>query len=131
MSLKARIAYVRELDAGERISYGRHYTLRERSVVATVPLGYADGVSRRLFAEGGSVLLKGKRMPIAGTVTMDQIMVDCGPDANISIGDEVVIMGGQDGNRIGASEIAAKLGTISYEVLCSVSARVPRIYLNS
>ncbi|MCL4434735.1 MAG: alanine racemase [Actinobacteria bacterium] len=131
MSLKARVAYVRELEAGESISYGRRYTLAERSIVATVPLGYADGVSRRLFAEGGSVLLKGRRMPIAGTVTMDQIMVDCGPDADISIGDEVVIMGGQEGNRIGASEVAAKLGTISYEVLCSISARVPRIYLNS
>ncbi|MHB8262845.1 MAG: alanine racemase [Acidimicrobiales bacterium] len=131
MSLKARVAYVRELEAGERISYGRHYALKERSVVATVPLGYADGIPRRLFTEGGSVLLKGRRMPIAGTVTMDQTIVDCGPNADVSVGDEVVIIGEQEGDRIGASEVAARLGTISYEVLCGISARVPRVYLNS
>jgi alanine racemase len=128
LSLRARVAYVKEVDAGERLSYGLHYQLPVRSVVATVPLGYADGVSRRLAENGGQVLIGGRRYPIAGSVTMDQILVDCGPDADVAIGDVVVLLGRQGGETITAWEWASRTGTIAYEVVCGVSARVPRIY---
>ena len=129
MSLKARVSYVRALDAGERISYGRRYETPARTVVATVPLGYADGVTRRLFEVGGEVLVGGRRCPIAGVVTMDQLMVDCGPDADVNVGDEVVLIGSQGEAEITAWSVAELLGTISYEVLCAVGPRVPRVYI--
>jgi alanine racemase len=127
LSLKANVSHVKQLDAGERVSYGLRYELAERSVVATVPLGYADGVPRRLGETGGEVLVGGGRRPIAGTVTMDQILVDCGPGADVAIGDEVVLLGRQGSERITADEWAARLGTISYEVLCGIGPRVPRV----
>lgn len=127
LSLRARVSYVRKLGAGTRISYGRRYRLEGDSVVATVPIGYADGVPRRLFSEGGEVLLGGVRRRIAGTVTMDQLMVDCGPDAVVAPGDEVVLIGTQGVECIDADEWAERLGTISYEVLSGVGRRVPRI----
>ena len=138
LSLKARVSYVHELEEGERLSYGRHYSLNRRSIIATVPLGYADGLARGMFRPGrnvdegtnGYVLLRGERRPIAGTVTMDQTLVDCGSDTSVSVGDEVVIIGEQGDDRITASEVAAKLGTISYEVFCGISSRIPRVYLN-
>src|SRR5207302_1792703 len=94
MAVKARVAAVRQLSRGERISYGLRYRFDHDAVVATVPIGYADGVPRRLSAIGGEVLIGGTRRPIAGTVTMDQLMVDCG-DAAVEAGDEVVLIGGQ------------------------------------
>ena len=127
LSLHARVSYVKELDAGERLSYGLRYELPVRSVIATVPLGYADGVSRRLGELGGEVLVGGRRCPIAGSVTMDQILVDCGPKAEVAVGDEVVLLGEQAGERISADDWARRLGTISYEVLCGIGPRVPRI----
>lgn len=129
LALKAHISYVKELDAGERVSYGLHYRMPARSVVATVPLGYADGVPRRLSAVGGEVLIGGRRRPLAGSVTMDQVMVDCGPGADVRAGDEVVLIGRQGGEEISAWEWAQKLGTIAYEVTCAMSARLPRIYV--
>lgn len=129
MSLKARVSYVRALGAGERISYGRRYETPARTVVATVPLGYADGVTRRLFEVGGEVLVGGRRCPVAGVVTMDQLMVDCGPDADVHVGDEVVLIGAQGEAEITAWSVAELLGTISYEVLCAVGPRVPRVYI--
>jgi alanine racemase len=101
-------------------------------VVATVPLGYADGVSRALSATGGEVLVGGRRRPISGTVTMDQILVDCGPttaDDAVSVGDEVVLIGRQGDEVITAWDWANRTGTIAYEVVCGVSGRVPRTYL--
>jgi alanine racemase len=132
MSLKARVTLVKELAAGERPSYGRRRALGEDSVVATVPIGYADGVPRAWFEKGGSVLIGGESRQLAGTVTMDQIVVDCGPvgrDPKVSVGDEVVLIGCQQGSVLGASEWAERLGTISYEVLCGIGPRVPRVYL--
>lgn len=128
LSLRARVSYVKEVDAGEGLSYGLHYAVPARSVVATVPLGYADGVTRALSAAGGEVLIGGRRYPIAGSVTMDQILVDCGPDADVAIGDVVVLLGRQGAEAITAWEWASRTGTIAYEVVCGVSARVPRIY---
>ena len=127
LSLRAQVSHVRELEAGERLSYGLRYELRERSVVATVPLGYADGVPRRLGEAGGEVLVGGERRPIAGTITMDQLMVDCGPGAEVAVGDEVVLLGGE----ITADDWARRLGTISYEILCGIGSRVPRVYTGS
>ena len=129
MSLKARVSYVKPVAAGERLSYGLRYRLDVDSVIATVPVGYADGVTRLLSATGGQVLVGGRRCPIAGTVTMDQILVDCGPGATVRRGDEVVLLGTQGDERITAWEWAERVGTIAYEVVCGVSGRVPRVYL--
>jgi alanine racemase len=128
MSLKARVSFVKTVPAGERISYGLRYRLRQDSVIATVPLGYADGVTRCLSETGGMVLLAGQRRPIAGTVTMDQILVDCGPDSSVAVGDEVVLLGRQGDEEITAWEWAGRTGSIAYEVVCGVSGRVPRSY---
>jgi alanine racemase len=139
LALKARVSHVKELPAGSRLSYGLRYCLQRDSVIATVPLGYADGVTRALSAAGGEVLLGGRRRPIAGTVTMDQIMVDCGPGAGggggtsgtgvVAVGDEVVLLGQQGDETITAWDWARRTGTIAYEVICGVSGRVPRRYL--
>ena len=131
LSLKARVSAVRELDAGERPSYGRRRALPERGVVATVPVGYADGVPRRLFDTGSPVLVGGRRRPLAGTVTMDQLMVDCGPSTPVAPGDEVVLIGRQGDEAISAGDWARLLGTISYEVLCGIGPRLPRVYCGS
>jgi alanine racemase len=122
---------VRELGAGERLSYGLRYRLQQGSVIATVPLGYADGVPRSLSAAGGEVLVGGRRRPIGGTVTMDQILVDCGPGSAVLVGDEVVLLGRQGAESITAWEWALRTGTIAYEVVCGVSGRVPRTHVGS
>jgi alanine racemase len=129
MSLRARVSSVREVPAGDRISYGLRYEFDHHAVVATVPVGYADGVTRRLSFVGGEVLVGGRRRPIAGTVTMDQIMVDCGPDADVAAGDEVVLIGRQGAEEITAQEWADRLDTIAYEVVCGIGPRVPRVYV--
>lgn len=129
MSLKARVSYVKEVASGERISYGLRYRLDHDSTVATVPLGYADGVTRSLSAAGAEVLIGGCRRPVAGTVTMDQLMVDCGPGEVVRRGDEVVLIGTQGAESISAWEWADRTGTIAYEVVCGISSRVPRVYL--
>lgn len=128
LSLRARASFVRRLAAGERLSYGLRYRLGAAATVATVPLGYADGVPRRLGEVGGEVLAAGRRRPIAGTVTMDQLLVDLGADA-FEAGDEVVLIGRQGDEEITAAEWAERLGTIPYEVCCAIGVRVPRRYL--
>ncbi|MGO9458478.1 MAG: alanine racemase [Acidimicrobiales bacterium] len=127
LSLRSSVVAVRRLGAGERPSYGRLRPLPVDSVVATVPLGYADGVPRALFKAGYSVLIGGRRRPLAGMVTMDQLVVDCGPDAEVGPGDEVTLLGRQGDEEITATEWADLLGTIAYEVLCGIGARVPRV----
>jgi alanine racemase len=129
LSLKATVTSTRVVPAGEAVSYGLRRPCQVDTVVATVPLGYADGVPRRLGEVGGEVLVRGRRRPFAGTVTMDQVLVDCGPpggDDVVAVGDEVVLIGHQGGDRVGAEEWAARLGTISYEITCGISPRVPR-----
>ena len=133
LSLKARVSYVRRLVAGERLSYGLRYELDQPSTVVTVPVGYADGVPRRLGQVGGEVLIGGRRKPIAGAVTMDQLLVDLGPGADadeVEVGTEVVLLGRQGDDHITAAEWAEKLGTIPYEVCCGIGERVPRRYLD-
>jgi alanine racemase len=130
LSLKTRVSHVKTLAAGERLSYGLRYELARPSRIATVPIGYADGVPRNLGAVGGQVLVHGARHPIAGTVTMDQLMVDVG-DENVSVGDEVVLIGRQGTETVTAEEWAERMGTIGYEIVCAIGARVPRIYTGS
>ena len=99
------------------------------AAVATVPIGYADGVARRLSAVGGEVLIRGRRYPFAGTVTMDQVVIDVGNDP-VSVGDEVVLLGRQADDAITAEEWAGWLDTINYEIVCRFGPRVPRRYVN-
>jgi alanine racemase len=126
MSLRSRVSHVRKLGAGEAVSYGHRYRLDRDSWMATVPIGYADGYLRAL-SNRGRVLIGGSLRPVAGTVTMDQIVVDCG-DGEVEIGDEVVLFGRQGDREIRAEEVAEWAGTIGYEIVCAVSARVPRRY---
>lgn len=128
MSLKAKVAYVKEVPAGFKVSYGCTYTTSKPTVIATLPLGYADGYSRRLSSRG-EALLNGQRVPVVGRVCMDQIMVDAGHIPGVKMGDEAVLIGRQGDDEISADEVAKKLGTINYEVTCMVSYRVPRVYI--
>jgi alanine racemase len=130
MSLKAQVSFTKELAAGDRLSYGLRYAMPNRGLVATVPLGYADGVPRRLSSSGGEVLIGGCRLPLAGTVTMDQVMVDCG-DQPVEPGDEVVFIGRQGDEVITAEDWARLTGTISYEIVCGIGPRVPRRYVGT
>ena len=95
--------------------------------MATVPVGYADGYPRAMLDGGAEVLIRGRRRPLAGVVTMDQLLVDCGEGADVDVGDEVVLLGAQGDERITADEWAAVLGTISWEVLCGIKQRVPKL----
>ncbi len=124
----ARVSHVKRLPGGARLSYGLRYSLGGAATIATVPLGYADGVPRRLAACAGEVLVGGRRRPIAGVVTMDQLLVDCGDDP-VVVGDEVVLLGAQGDERITPAEWADKLGTIPYEIVCGISKRIERITL--
>ena len=128
LALKARVALVKRVDAGEAVSYGLRYRLDKVSYVVTVPIGYADGVPRRLGAVGGEVLIGGRRRPIAGTVTMDQITVDCGDNDTVVAGDEVVLLGRQGDEEISAWDWATRLDTIAYEIVSGISRRVPLDY---
>ena len=134
LSLRARVSHVKRVSAGSRISYGLRHTFESDTTVATVPIGYADGVPRRLFAVGGEVLIGGRRCRIVGVVTMDQLMVDVG-DHRVVVGDDVVLIGEQDGvagpERIRAEDWADLLGTIGYEIVCGIGPRVPRRHAHS
>jgi alanine racemase len=129
LQLRARVSYVKMARAGSRISYGRAHKFDCDTTVATIPIGYADGVPRRLSATGGEVLIGGRRRQIVGRVTMDQLMVDCGDD-EVNAGDDVVLIGKQDGpdgeQTIRAEDWADRLDTIGYEIVCGISSRVPR-----
>lgn len=129
LSLKARVSHVKRVVAGSHVSYGWRHRFDRDTTLVTVPLGYADGVPRRLGTlpgeVGADVLIGGNRRPIVGVVTMDQLMVDVG-DAAVSLGDEVVLIGSQGEHRIRAEDWATRLGTIGYEVVCGISARIPR-----
>jgi alanine racemase len=128
MTFRSEIVMIHRLKIGESVSYGARWTAQRPSVVATVAVGYADGLNRAL-AHGGEMLYRGQRVPIAGTVCMDYTMIDI-TDAVTNkapqVGEEVVIFGKQQGQFLKASEVASRLGTISYEVFVNISARVPR-----
>ncbi len=126
MSLRSAVTMVKRVGAREGISYGLRYAPERPSWIATVPVGYADGYSRRLSGQA-QVLIRGRRHPVAGTITMDQLMVDCG-DERVEPGDEVVLMGRQGDAEVTAGDLAEWSGTIGYEIVCGISERVPRVY---
>jgi len=126
LSFKSRVTYLKKVPVGTPLSYGCTYTTSVESTIATIPVGYADGFSRGL-SNKGQVIIRGKRFPVVGRVTMDLIMVNVGA-AKVSVGDEVVLIGEQNGQAISADEIAGLQDTISYEVVCGIGKRVPRVY---
>jgi len=127
MSLKTRVAQVKEVPPGFSVSYGCTYITTKNTVIATLPVGYADGFSR-LLSSRGEVLIKGRRAPIVGRVCMNQCMIDVGHIPGVIIDEEVVLFGGQGCQTLAVEEVARWIGTINYEVVCMVSSRVPRIY---
>jgi alanine racemase len=128
MRVVSHVSFVRALPAGARPSYGRVRPLDAEGSVATVPVGYADGVARRLAGVGGEVLIRGRRFPFAGAVTMDQVVIDVGAQP-VDVGDEVVLLGAQGDDVITADEWADRLETINYEIVCDFGPRLPRRYV--
>jgi alanine racemase len=126
--LATEVAFVKPVPAGDGVSYGLRHHLDRDTLVATLPIGYADGVFRNLGLRRQDVLIGGRRCPMVGVVTMDQVMVDVGPDAEVQAGDEAVLLGAQGDERITPDEWAAQLDTIAYEVVCAIGARVERRY---
>jgi len=129
MTLKTRIHFLKSVPSGARISYGGTFTTKRETHIATLPIGYADGYSRHL-SNHGEVLVRGQRAPVIGKVCMDFIMVDVTDIPRASVGDEVILIGQQEEDQITPEEVAEKINSISYEVLCSIGKRVPRIYKN-
>jgi alanine racemase len=127
LRLRTEVSHVRRVRAGEGVSYGLRTMLERDTTVATLPLGYADGMSRRAWQTEAWVLVGGRRRRILGVVTMDQMMVDCADDT-VQVGDEAVIIGTQGNERITVEDWARALDTITYEVVCNISSRVPRMY---
>lgn len=123
--LKAKVTYLKEVDKGTSIGYGRSYITEKHTKVATIPLGYADGF-RREFSNGWKVIIKNKKVPIIGRVCMDSFMVDVTDLDDVKIGDEVIIW---DNENIKLEELAKKCNTINYEILCTISGRVPRKFV--
>ncbi len=130
MSVVAAVSFVKRVGSGEALSYGLRYETTRATNIATIPIGYADGVPRKLGETGGCVLVRGQRLPIAGTVTMDQILVDVG-DLAVAVGEPVVLLGSQGHETIDAQEWADRLGTIAYEIVCGIGPRVPRKYVGA
>lgn len=126
LSWKTKITFLKKVSDGFCVSYGRTYVTNKASVIATIPVGYADGYARILSSKG-EVLVRGKRCPIAGKITMDMTMIDVTGVKGVSIGDEVVLIGSQGKEQIKADDLAKIQDTISYEITCAISPRVPRI----
>lgn len=130
MSIKTHVSYVKDVNEGDSISYGRKYTAPSKRRIATIPVGYADGFIRA-YSNGGKVLVRGEYAPIVGRICMDQFMVDVTDIDGVEVNDEVVLMGRQGDKEITADFIASVLDTINYEVFCTLSKRVPRQYIQN
>jgi alanine racemase len=130
LSLKARIARVKTIAEGDSVGYGRTWVSQGTSVIALIPLGYADGVPR-VLSNRGSVLIHGRRAPLVGRVSMDMCVADVSAIPDVRIDDEVVVIGRQGSEMVPVEEIAQLAGTISYEILCGIAPRVPRLYLRN
>ncbi len=128
MSIKARICQLKYVPAGFSVSYGSTFTTEKPTTIATVPIGYADGYNRG-NSSCGYMLVGGQRAPVIGRVCMDFTMLDVGHIKNVQVGDEVVILGSQGSDHISAEEIATRLKTINYEVVCTLMDRVPRVFV--
>lgn len=127
MSLVTRIVHIKRVEANTAVSYGRTYRTRAPVWLATLPVGYADGYSRHL-SNKAPVLVNGIRRPVVGRICMDQTVIELGPDCDVSVGDEAVLLGRQGDDEITLTELAVLAGTINYELACGISPRVPRIY---
>jgi alanine racemase len=128
MSLVSHLAAIRTVRSRESVGYGRLWRALRGTQVGVVPVGYADGYARSLSGKA-DVLVRGRRVRVIGAVSMDQITVDLGPGAQETVGDEVVLLGAQGGERVSAEELAAARGSISYEVTCAIGGRIPRVYV--
>lgn len=128
LSLKCQIIHVKELPKGEYIGYGRKFRTERDSVIATLPIGYADGYIRGLYGKV-SVIINGKLAPVVGKICMDQCMVDVTDIGPVKVGDEVLLLGEENGIKNNADNIAEMLDTINYEILCLIGRRVPRVYI--
>jgi alanine racemase len=125
MVLSSHVADVKRLPAGASAGYGRKWKAPTETWIGVVPLGYGDGV-RRALTNNADVLVRGRRHPLVGTVSMDNLTIDLGPETEVETGDEAVLIGRQGEEAILAEEIAHRLDTINYEVTCAISPRVPR-----
>jgi alanine racemase len=130
MSLRSRIVMLKTVPTGTSLGYGCAFTTCRESRIATIPIGYADGL-RRAHSNNGRVLVRGRFAPIAGRVSMDLTIIDVTGIPDVELGDEVILIGEQDGLRIVAEDLAEQIGTISYEIVTGISARVPRLYANA
>jgi len=128
LSLKARVSYVKRVPEGTFVGYGKTYRASTDTLIATLPVGYADGYPR-LLSNRGSVIIEGKRYPIAGRVCMDQMMVDLGVNTGVRPGDLATLIGSNGGESISVDEVASLSSTISHEVLTGLASRVPRVYV--
>lgn len=129
MSIKCKLVHIKSVPKSTPISYGCTFITQRPSIIGVVPMGYVDGVFRKL-ANNGSVLIRGQRCPIVGTICMDQFMVDLSDLSDVALGDEVVLIGEQGTEKITADEVGEIAGTISIEVVTRISKRMPRIYSN-
>ena len=127
LSLSSYVAALKRFEAGESAGYGRTWRAAEPTVVGTLPIGYGDGW-RRGLSNACDVLVGGRRRPLVGTISMDNVTVDLGPDSDVEPGEPAVLIGAQGGERILCEEVARRLGTINYEVTCGLSPRVRRAY---
>ena len=126
---KARVGRVQKLPAGRLIGYNGTFELQKETMVATVPVGYADGYNR-LLSNRGYVICRGKKLPIIGKVCMDQFMIDASQLPDLKVGDEVILLGEDQGVSITVTEMANMLKTIEHEVVCGIAPRVPKFYKN-
>lgn len=132
LELVSYVAAVKPIAPDESAGYGRRFVAERSSRIATVPIGYGDGW-RRGLTNAAQVLVRGRRVPLVGTVSMDNVTLDLGPDARdgVVVGDEAVLIGGRGAERVLAEEVARLLGTINYEVTCGIGARVPRLHVHA
>jgi len=128
MSIRSRIEFMKTVEKGTSVSYGRRYYTKSKTNIASVSIGYADGISRRLTNKA-KVLVNGKKYPVVGTICMDQLMIDLGQRSACKVGDRVTLLGRDGGEEISCWKISDTLGTIPYEIFCAVSERVPRSYI--
>lgn len=130
MTLKTNIVNIKTMDPGMCISYGRKFRTERKSIIATIPIGYADGYTRLLFNKA-KVIINGKFAPVVGRICMDQCMVDVTDIGNVNVGDEVILLGEDKGLKFNADDIADLIGTINYEITCMIGKRVPRVYIKN
>jgi alanine racemase len=127
LELTSYVAAVKRVQPGDSVGYGRQFVARAETSIATLPIGYADGI-RRAYADNCDVLVRGRRYPLVGAVSMDNITLDLGSDTSVAVGDTATIIGADGADRQTAEQLAHRIATINYEVVCGISGRVPRLY---